>query len=384
MSLLAGLDYYKLTMSQFAFDNHREAQVTFTLKNRNRKQRLLDRMSVAEVQAALGKFENGFTATELSYLQCWGVFSADYVVYLADNHLPTPIVTVKDDELSVEVTGPWPLVSLWETTVMATVNELYFASESGTLKTEGHRRLGEKILALRTDPTIKLSEFGTRRRFSRAWQETVTRRLQEELPENFVGTSNPSLAVKLSCPPIGTFAHELPMVFGALEEAAGGDPLSAHGEMLDRWFDTYGETLSIALTDTFGSDFFFATFGEERARKWKGLRHDSGDPLEFGERAIAFYEDFGIDPTTKVIVFSDGIDLETIQKIHARFHGRVQLMYGWGTGLTNDLGVKALNIVMKATAVNGVGTVKLSDDLGKHTGAEADVLRYQALKLAFV
>lgn len=384
MSLLAGLDYYKLTMSQFAFDNHREAQVTFTLKNRNRKQRLLDRMSVAEVQAALGKFEKCFTATELSYLQRWGIFSTDYVVYLADSHLPTPVVTVKDDELSVEVTGDWPLVSLWETVVMATVNELYFTSEPGTLKTEGHRRLGEKILALRADPTIKLSEFGTRRRFSRAWQEIVTRRLQEELPENFVGTSNPYLAATLSCTPIGTFAHELPMVFGALAEAVGGDPLIAHGEMLDRWFDTYGEALSIALTDTFGSDFFFATFGEERARKWKGLRHDSGDPFEFGERAIEFYEDFGIDPTTKVIVFSDGLDLETIQKIHERFHGRVQLMYGWGTGLTNDLGVKALNIVMKATAVNGVGTVKLSDDLGKHTGADSDVLRYQALKLAFI
>lgn len=400
-NLMSGLDFYKLTMAQFAWENHPEAEVTFTFKNRKKEQNILERlietnglaqhvprelhvaMAISRVYEALAPYRFGFNQYELAWLSRHGAFKPSFVDYLRGRELPQPLVVEQDGDLAISVTGPWPMASLWETVVMAEVNELYFSSEPLTVQTEGHMRLSEKILALRADPSIKVSEFGTRRRFSRSWQETVTRRLQAELPENFVGTSNPHLAAELKCNVIGTFAHELPMVYGGLAEEVGGNPLIAHGEMLDRWFETYGEKLSIALTDTFGSDFFFASFGEERARKWKGLRHDSGNPFEFGEKAIAFYESFGIDPRTKLLVFSDGLDLETIQKIHEGFNGRVQLMYGWGTGLTNDMGLKALSIVMKATHVNGVGTVKLSDDLGKHTGAESDVLRYQSLKSAF-
>lgn len=146
--------------------------------------------------------------------------------------------------------------------------------------------------------------------------------------------------------------------------------------MLRDWDDTYHGDLSVALTDTFGSEFFFNDFTPDQARTWNGLRHDSGDPIKFGERVIRYYEERGIDPLTKTIVFSDGLDIDTIIQLADRFNGRVKILFGWGTSLMNDLGLPANNIVMKATEVNGTPTVKLSDDEGKHTGPREKVEYY--------
>jgi nicotinate phosphoribosyltransferase len=145
---------------------------------------------------------------------------------------------------------------------------------------------------------------------------------------------------------------------------------------MDDWFNRYGEDLSIALTDTFTSDFFFSDFPKEQAKLWRGLRHDSGDPFEFGNKAIEFYEQLGIDPKEKTIVFSDGLDIETIVKLADYFDGKINVLFGWGTTLMNDLGLRANNIVMKVTNVNGIETVKLSDDEGKHTGSAEKIGRY--------
>lgn len=388
--LSKGLDYYKATMSQVEFEKHPEAQVTFTLKNRG-ENLLTEHVDPEELQIHLDAFREGWQPDEIAYLASLqnqdgaAQFSQNYLDYLANNTLPrVTIETNEQGDIGAHTTGDWPLVTFWETVVMSEINEIYFKNKLANegrsvddLYTEGDRRLTEKIELLKSRPDIKIADFGTRRRFSYTWQKHVVERLAAELPDNFIGTSNIYLAHTLGLRPIGTYAHELPMVYAGLADEAGRNPLDGHNEMLQDWEKVYRGDLSTALTDTFTSDFFFADFTKEQAENWKGLRHDSGDPIEFGERVIARYEQLGINPLEKTIVFSDGLDITTIIELANRFQGRIQLVFGWGTTLTNDLGLKANNIVMKATHVNGVGTVKLSDDLGKHTGDTETIARYQ-------
>jgi len=388
--LSQGLDYYKATMSQLEFERHPDAEVTFELKNRAANL-LSEYVTPEELSDRLETLQKGWQPEELAYLASLqnqdgtAQFSEAYLDYLADT--PLPPVDVHLDErgdIAARTSGEWPLVTFWETVVMSELNELYFdnklAAEGSSLEAlyaEGDRRLDAKIALLKTRPDIKFADFGTRRRFSYHWQKHVVERVARELPDNFIGTSNIYLAHELNLAPIGTYAHELPMVYVALAEKEGRNPLEGHAEMLRDWQEVYRGDLSTALTDTFTSDFFFADFSQERAEQWKGLRHDSGDPIAFGEQVIAFYEAHDIDPLEKTIVFSDGLDLRTIITLADYFKGRIKALFGWGTTLTNDLGVKANNIVMKAVSAEGVGTVKLSDDEGKHTGEARTIAHYQ-------
>lgn len=388
--LSQGLDYYKATMGQLEFEKHPDAEVTFALKNRA-KEKLSEHVTPGELQARLDTLRDGWKPEELAYLAGLQAqdgtarFSEDYLDFLADNELPEVTIGYDEDgDLAVTTTGPWPLVTFWETVVMSEVNEIYFANKLAKegrslddLYAEGDRRLSEKIEKLKARPDIKFSDFGTRRRFSYAWQKHVIEHLATELPDNFVGTSNIYLAHELDLKPIGTFAHELPMVYAALEDKAGNDPLDGHNKVLQDWEELYQGELSTALTDTFTSDFFFADMTPEQAKSWNALRHDSGDPFDFGDRVIEFYTQQGINPTEKAIVFSDGLDIDTIIELADYFKDRVGVMFGWGTTLTNDLGVKANNFVMKAVEVDGTSTVKLSDNLGKHTGKLETIERYE-------
>ena len=154
---------------------------------------------------------------------------------------------------------------------------------------------------------------------------------------------------------------------------------SSHNQVLTDWWELYGWGLSVAVTDTYGSEFFFRDMTESQARAWKGLRHDSGDPFEFGERAVRFYEKLGIDPREKLLIFSDGLELVTILRLSAQFHGRVKLSFGWGTNLTNDLGFEPVSIVVKAVEVDGRRTVKLSDNMAKATGTKEDIERFKRI-----
>jgi nicotinate phosphoribosyltransferase len=395
--LSAGLDYYKPTMSQLHYTKHPDVDVTFTFKNRG-QERLADYVEPKDLQQRLDWLQqNGWRQDEIDYfaglknITGERIFTADFLDYLQTNGLP-PIEVGWNEErndLAVEVTGPSPLVTFWETVVMSEINELYFENfvtknnlNLREVYEEGDRRLSEKIAILQQNPGIKFADFGTRRHFSLRWQKHVVERLAVECPENFVGTSNVALAYTENLKPIGTFAHELPMIYAGIADAMGKDVRGSHHEMLEDWFDRYGVELSTALTDTFGSEFFFADFTQAQAEHWKGVRHDSGDPVAFGEHFIEFLEEKGIDPTTKTICFSDGLDLATIVELHKHFEGRVGVVFGWGTALTNDLGPKALNIVMKATHVRlpdgrEADLVKLSDNEGKHTGPEAKIRKYQ-------
>jgi nicotinate phosphoribosyltransferase len=194
-----------------------------------------------------------------------------------------------------------------------------------------------------------------------------------------------ALAHKYGLPPIGTFAHEMPMTYAGLADARGTDIRDSHQHFLQDWYGRYGKDLSIALTDTFTTDFFFSDFTPEQAAHWKGVRHDSGDPYEFGERLIKFYETQGVNAQEKTVVFSDGLDIGQIVGLQKHFEGRIQILFGWGTTLTNDMGIKPLNVVMKATHVRlpatgqAADTVKLSDNPGKHTGPDTQVRRYQQI-----
>ncbi|WP_369000237.1 nicotinate phosphoribosyltransferase [Candidatus Nanosynbacter sp. TM7-074] len=385
-----GLDYYKATMGMNEFLKHPEAEVTFTLKNRS-PNLLSEFVTSEELRNRLSELSDGWRPDEIAYLASLqnqdgkAQFSPEYLDFLMEN--PLPPVDINYDEhgdLSVSSTGKWPLVTFWETVIMSEINEIYFknklTSEGRSLAelyAEGDRRLSEKIALLKDLPYIKFSDFGTRRRFSYDWHRHVVERVATELPDNFVGTSNIYLAHKLGLKPIGTFAHEMPMVYAALADKGGNNPLDGHNQALQDWQNTYGNDLSIALTDTFTTDFFFAYFTPEQMDSWKGLRHDSGDPIDFGNKAIEVYQKNGIDPMEKTIVFSDGLDADEIIRLADYFKGRINVTFGWGTTLTNDLGIKPNNFVMKATEVDGISTVKLSDTPGKHTGTIDKISEYK-------
>ncbi|MDB5164274.1 MAG: nicotinate phosphoribosyltransferase, nicotinate phosphoribosyltransferase [Candidatus Saccharibacteria bacterium] len=399
--LSAGLDYYKPTMSQFQHEYQPDAEVTFTFKNRG-NQRLADYVAAEDLQDRLETIrQNGFAQEEIEYFRSLHsakgerMFADEYLDYLQHNSLPE--ITVRHDrstdDLAIESTGKWPLVTFWETIVMSQVSEMYFencVSAQGLdifdVYAEGDHRLSEKIAYLQANPDVKLADFGTRRRFSLRWQRHVDERLKNECPENFVGTSCVALAKELGLKAIGTFAHENPMVYAAIADAKGEDIRASHGKMLDDWYDFYGDELAIALSDTFGTDFFFEDFTLERAEKYQATRQDSGDPIKYGEKVLKFYTNMGLNPLDKSITFSDGLHLpDSVDNIKQEFKDQINKNFGVGTDLSNDLGLKAINQVMKATHVyvpevnKGADTVKLSDDSSKHTGNNELVERYQQI-----
>ncbi len=396
--LSSGIDFYKFTMGDMIYHKHPDAEVTFTFKNRNlakgeRISRLVTPQAFKERLSDIQ--EHGFSDEEIDYLASLKNqkdggprFTPEYLNFLRNLRLPDVSIDIDPEtqELDIHATGKWHEVSLWETVIMSELTEMYTElrmHEQGLSKAEvwneADRRLDEKIFLLENNPQIKFAEFGTRRRSSYEWQEHVVQRLVEEVPENLIGTSNPWLAHKLGIKAIGTFAHELPMVYAGLEDAAGNNPLDGHAKMLRDWEEFHRGDLLIALTDTFGSEFFFNTFTREQAEQWAGFRQDSGDPIEFGKRAIKFLHDNDIDPLTKMDLSSDSLDVSKMIEIGDALEGKIQHTYGPGTNMTNDMHEDSppTNIVVKATAVNGIATVKLSDDAGKHTGPKEQVERYQ-------
>ena len=390
--LSSGLDYYKLTMGQVIQEFHPDAEATFTLKNRATDQPLSEYVRPEVLRQRLDRIrQQGFTAEEIAYYA--GLvsqngdarFSPKYLDYLEGLQLPEVNVTINPNtgDLSIDSKGKWIDVTFWETVVMSETNEIYYSElmkshglELHDLYDEGDKRLNEKITKLRKHPGIKFADFGTRRRFSASWQEHVVGRLKNELPQQFIGTSNPWFAYRYDLKPIGTYAHEMPMGYSGIADSENRNPLDGHNEMLQDWTKVYGTDLSNYLTDTYGSEFFFNDLTPQQINDGSGLRHDSGDPIEFGERAIEFYRQNDVDPATKTIVFSDGLDVDTIIELYQHFNGRVNLLFGWGTSLMNDLGLPANNMVMKLTRINDTSTVKLSDNPGKHTGPIEQVERY--------
>jgi len=274
--------------------------------------------------------------------------------------------------LEVEIEGPWYRTVLWEVPLLATISELYYKM------TGKHPEGIEEKARIKANELKKLeadfSEFGTRRRFSFEVQDRVLQTLIAYAGRYFLGTSNVYFAMKHNLTPMGTHPHEWFMY-----HAAHFGYRMANSIALEKWVDVYQGSLGIALSDTFTSEAFFRSFTLKHAKLFDGVRWDSGDPIEFTEKTIRFYEQNRIDPRSKTIVYSDALNLEEVRRIKRHVNGRIHDAYGIGTFLTNDVGVSPLNIVIKMTAAKPhprfgwVKTVKLSDVPGKHTGNDEDI-----------
>ena len=400
-------DFYKFSMGQMIFRHYADVEVTFGLINRSRAP-LAALIPEEELRCELDHVQRHIhlNNTNLHYLRGTNeygdrMFGEDYLQFMKSLELPPYYLERVGDDYRLEFTGPWARVTHWEIPALFVLSELYYRAqlrmmskfEREAVYATGISRLMEKVKIWRQYPEITFSDFGTRRRFSRSWQDYVVEVLTKELlPEQFLGTSNVLLAMNRGLLPMGTSAHELQMVIAALAfaKADGSCPDAeilgeAQDEVLGRWYDMYGYGLSIALTDTFGSPFFFRTAAPHIARDWKGTRQDSGDPFEYGERAIQWYERHHVDSREKLIVFSDQQRAELMVKLHLHFQKRIGVAFtkligttfGIGTNLTNDLGLKPISIVVKALEVDGCSTVKLSDNLAKAMGRSEDVERYK-------
>lgn len=389
---LLDTDFYKIKMGQFVWRRYPHVSVRFSLTNRTKSVRLAEYIRVSDLQNEFDAIsELRFSAEELDFLAeikngDKPMFCKDYLLFLKQLRLRGHSVAENGDgQLAVNFVGDWQDVIYWEIMGLPVINELYYRDvlthltdrTQADVYNEGVLRLENKITLLQRFPHILFSDFGTRRRFSREWQEYVVRTLAKTLrPSQFLGTSNVYLAMKLGLNPIGTMAHELFMVFAAMQMSGSDKELvESQRRVLREWWNEYGFEQSIGLSDTWGSQFFLQKIFPEFAYTYKGMRQDSGDPFAFGEEAIRFYEMLRIDPREKMIVFSDGLDIAAMEALANIFFGRIRVSFGWGTNLTNDLGILALSLVIKVMEAAEQWAVKISDDLAKAQGRLEDVAR---------
>ncbi|KKT41120.1 nicotinate phosphoribosyltransferase [Candidatus Giovannonibacteria bacterium RIFCSPHIGHO2_02_43_13] len=392
------IDFYKFTMGQLIFHRYPDVHVKYALKVRTKDVHLAACVKEDYLRYELDHVRTlKFRSSELHYLRGTNeyserMFKEDYLEFLKNLKLPPYELKRVGDDYELTFEGLWSEAIYWETLVLSIINELYYRAlmaektsfEQDIVYATGKLRLAEKIKKLRANPKITFSDFGTRRRFSRDWQKYVVHTLAAEIPNQLLGTSNVLLANNCNLLSMGTNAHETDMGVSGVMHGDDDEIRASHNKVLEDWWDEYGFGLSIALTDTYGSDFFFSDMTKEQAEKWKGLRQDSGDPIEFGEKALRFYKKHGIDPKTKFIVFSDGLDIDTMVKITNHFRNKIKIAsfrttYGWGTNLTNDLGFSPLSMVIKLVESNGHGTVKLSDNLAKAMGKPEDIERFKKI-----
>ena len=388
---LLDVDFYKDTMGQLIFHRHAPAPVKLAFRNRHEHIRLADCLDVAELRENFEHIRSlRFAPRELQYLAAVRqydepMFKPDYIAFLETFRLPEFHVQARGGDLVMEFFGEWASVTRWETLALQAVAELYGeyqarGANTAELWSEGARRLDGKLDAMSANPSISFSDFGTRRRFSLAWQDYVVSRIAGN--PQCRGTSNTWLAMKYGLTPMGTNAHELPMVYSAIyrREDENAQRLVSSQRVIEDWEAEYGLGLSIFLPDTYGSDYFFNKVVTPRMlQTWKGSRHDSGPPKDYGDNRIRMYEAAGIDPRQKWIVFADGLDARLVDELERYFHGRIQTTFGIGTNLTNDLGPAPLSIVVKPVEANGLPVAKLSDNIQKASGNPTELERIRRL-----
>lgn len=373
-------DLYKFTMLQAMLHQFPQTHGVYRFRCRNNNEAAYP---LADIKADLeqqldGLCELRFLDDELDYLRGLRFIRSDFVDYLELFKLKRRFVTVSTDSkgrLLIDIEGPMIQAMFFEVFVLAIVNELYFkALSSPNVIAEGQKRLDEKVALLHhyaieqtaqqqigNEPPFIVADFGTRRRFSKVWQAHVVETLHNAEPKIVGGTSNVYLAKKLGMTPIGTMAHEFMQAFQALDVRLRDSQKAA----LESWVHEYRGDLGIALTDVVGMDAFLRDFDLYFAKLFDGLRHDSGDPYIWGDKAIAHYRKLKIDPKTKILTFSDGLDLNKAWDLHQYFKDHIKTSFGIGTNLTNDMGLTPLNIVLKLVECNGQPVAKLSDSPGK-------------------
>jgi nicotinate phosphoribosyltransferase len=362
---LLDTDLYKFTMQQVVFHRWPQAQVEYQFRLRSSDVDL--RPVVTQIQTAIEQLSQlRLTEEERLYLADLPFMQADYLTYLSEFTFDPKWVTITyDPDFALTIRGPWLATILFEIPCLAIIHEVYgrYIAVDADFR-EGRRRLQSKIDYVRQLPDkegFHFTDFGTRHRFSRRWQQEVVQTLASELPQQFCGTSNVDLARRLQLTPIGTMAHEFIQAFQALVPTLRDSQTQAW----QSWLDEYPEHLGIALSDTLNLACFLHDFTPEFARRFQGARQDSGDPIHWGNELLKLYQQYGIDPMSKTMVFSDSLTMAKAHQIYQRFHQQVQVMFGIGTYLTNDLGFGRFDCVIKMTECNGQPVAKISDSTGK-------------------
>lgn len=368
-------DLYKFSMGQAIYHQFPSYKTTWTFKCRNKDVKFTPEM-VEEITNQIKAYcDLRFTEDELQYLDNIKWFKGSYIDFLRlwrPRFEDFEISTDAECGLSIETKGTWLNTSMYEIPTLAIVNEVYFrmAYDYNELLDQFKRRLDEKIDWLKTNKYYvgTFSEFGLRRRLSAEAQELAVQKLSHlndtmHSASKFIGTSNVYLAKKFGVIPVGTMAHEWIMCVGQGDHKH--NPAYSNYYALRAWVKEYGVLNGTALTDAITTDCFLKDFDLTYSTLFSGVRHDSGDPIEWGEKMIEHYESLGIDPKTKTLLFSDSLNFERADDIFRHFNGRTKVAFGIGTYIANDTDVPALNIVMKTTACNGQDVAKISDTAGK-------------------
>ncbi len=389
-------DFYKLLMAQTIFRRHRDQRVTFGVHNRTRSVRLADLVDIGEVREQLDHVRSlKLSRGEDTWLRgntFYGkrqIFSAEFMDWLGGFRFPPYELERRDGQYVLTFEGSWVETTMWEIPALAILNELRSRAvlrslgkfELQVLYARAMTRISEKIDRLKRLPGLRIADFGTRRRHGFLWQDWCIQAMIEGLGDAFTGTSNCLIALRREVEAIGTNAHELQMVYAALAEddrALADAPY----KVLADWMEDYDGNLRVLLPDTYGSSQFLERAPQWMA-EWTGIRVDSKEPIEGGEEAIGWWRSRGQNPLDKLVLFSDGLDIDAIERIHRHFAGRVRLGYGWGTLLTNDFrgfakdgALDPISIVCKVVSVNGRGAVKFSDNPSKIMGPPDEVSRY--------
>ncbi|HBZ42721.1 MAG TPA: nicotinate phosphoribosyltransferase [Maritimibacter sp.] len=394
---LIDTDFYKLLMCQSVHRNHPTTQVTFQLINRAAHiplARLIDEGELREQldhvrTLTLSRGESTWMRGNMFYGKR-AMFTPAFMEWFENLRLPPYHLERVGDQYELTFEGAWPEVMLWEIPALAVLMELRSRAtlrdmgrfELEVLYARAMTRTWDKALALRDLPGLKLADFGTRRRHSFLWQDWCVQAMVEGLGDAFVGTSNCLIAKNRDLEAIGTNAHELPMIYAALAKDDAALAQAPYDVLAD-WQEEHSGNLRIILPDTYGTEGFLRDAPDWLAG-WTGIRVDSGDPVEGAETAIRWWQERGEDPREKMVIFSDGLDVEEIKRLHGLFADRVRVSFGWGTLLTNDFrglapndGLAPFSLVCKAVAAEGQPTVKLSDNPAKAMGPESEVERYK-------
>lgn len=378
-------DMYKLSMGQAIYHLFPGYKTTWTFKCRNTDVKFTEEM-VEEIKNQIKAYcALSFTREELDYIDQIKWIKGSYVDFLerwTPRYTDFEITTDAECGLSIEAKGTWLNTSMYEIPVLAIVNEVYFrmAYDYDRLFDSFKERLDKKVQTL-IDGSCNIgsfSEFGLRRRLSAEAQEYAIEKLcahnAEYSGSKCMGTSNVFLAKKFGIAPVGTMAHEWIMCVGQGDHKH--NPAYSNWYALNAWVKEYGILNGTALTDAITTDCFLKDFQLTFATLFSGVRHDSGDPYEWGDKMIAHYESLGIDAKTKTLLFSDSLNFEKAHKLNEYFKDRARVAFGIGTFISNDTEVPALNIVMKTTACNGQDVAKISDVLGKGMCKNPDYVHY--------
>ena len=369
---LLDTDFYKFTMQQIVFHRFADAKAEHQFFCRTPKVNFSRCVEVIREKVA-ELCQLTLSSEEIAYLRSLQLFQDDYLQFLQGFSLDANAVTVDciDGQLSLRITGSWLNTILFETPLLSIINESYFAAQYPELDWQaGEERLQAKIDLLKGEIApgqLQFVDFGTRRRFSFAWQEKVLSTLQQQCSDYCIGTSNVFSAKKLGLKPIGTMAHEYIQAM----QAIAPDLRESQRYAFQQWLDEYGQQLAIALSDTYNTDVFLQDFDKAFCEAYAGVRQDSGDPFLFADRFIAHLQQMGIDPKQKQIIFSDSLTFEKMIGLQKTFAEQIQVAFGIGTNLLNDMGANTINIVIKMTSCNGQPVAKISNNPEKIATTDA-------------